>query len=101
LFKLALARGYLIDGDYEEAMVWVDRSLREQPRFHPSLRNKVALCGHLGRREEAQRWVQRLQELGAFSMTISGFTAYSAGFSSGRPRNLMIDGFRKAGVPEE
>ena len=60
----------------------------------------MVLCGHLGRREEAQRWVQRLQELGAFSMTISGYTAYSAGFSSGRPRDLVIEGFRKAGVPE-
>jgi hypothetical protein len=32
-------------------MAWVDRSLREQPRFL-----QVALCGHLGRLEESREW---------------------------------------------
>jgi TolB-like protein/class 3 adenylate cyclase len=95
LFKLTLARGHLLDGKYEEAMAWVDRSLREQPRFRPTILHKVALCGYLGRLEESREWVRRLLD-----QTIAGYIARTARFNSGRPRDLMVEGFRRAGVPE-
>jgi adenylate cyclase len=94
LSKLTLARGHLLDGKYEEAMAWVDRSLREQPRFHPAITHKVVLCGYLGRLEEGREWVRRL------GMTIAGYTSRTTRFSSGRPRDLMVEGLRMAGVPE-
>ena len=100
LFKLTLARGHLLDGKYEEAMAWVDRSLREQPRFRPTILHKVALCGYLGRLEEGREWVRRLLEVDGRSMTIAGHLARTARFLSGRPRDLMVEGFRMAGVPE-
>ena len=95
LFKLLLARGHLLDGEYEESMAWVDRSLREQPRFRPTILHKVALCGYLGRLEESREWVRRLLD-----QTIAGYIARTARFNSGRPRDLMVEGFRMAGVPE-
>jgi adenylate cyclase len=95
LFKLMLARGHLLDGEYEESMAWVDRSLREQPRFRPTILHKVALCGYLGRLEESREWVRRLLD-----QTIAGYIARTARFNSGRPRDLMVEGFRMAGVPE-
>jgi adenylate cyclase len=95
LFKLTLARGHLLDGKYEESMAWVDRSLREQPRFRPTILHKVALCGYLGRLEESREWVRRLLD-----QTIAGYIARTARFNSGRPRDLMVEGFRMAGVPE-
>jgi len=102
LFKLTLARGHLLDGKYEESMVWVDRSLREQPRFRPTIQHKVVLCGYLGRLDESREWVRRLldQTIAGYDETIAGYIARTARFSSGRPRDLMVEGLRMAGVPE-
>src|SRR4029450_10076172 len=51
MFKAALAFAYTVAGRYEEALEWVDQSLREQEKFVPAIRYKTALCGHLGRIE--------------------------------------------------
>src|SRR5262249_52081098 len=53
-FTCGLAVAELIAGHYEEAMDWVDRSLREQDRFFLSVRYKVALCGLLDRVDEGR-----------------------------------------------
>jgi len=55
-FRVAAGLGFahLVAGQYEEAMQWVDRTLREQPRYTVAVRMKVVLCVHLERIEEAR-----------------------------------------------
>jgi tetratricopeptide (TPR) repeat protein len=57
-FTAGLAFANSIAGRYEEAAVWADRSLREQPRFTAAICIKVALSTHLDRLEEAQHMAQ-------------------------------------------
>ena len=58
-FKFVLAYAMMLAGRYEEALEWVDRSLHDRSSNHAAIRGKVALCGYLGRTEEARKWVRR------------------------------------------
>ena len=109
-FSAGLAFAHLIAGDYAEAMVWVDRSLREQavpdrprrPRYTVAVRMKVVLCAHLGRMEEAQDWLAQLLQLQP-DLTIARYKAYAAGLFR-RPSEIVaifVEGLRNAGLPEE
>jgi TolB-like protein/class 3 adenylate cyclase len=85
---------------YEEALEWVDQSLREQPRFAAAVRVKLSLCGHLGRAEEGRRCLMRLMELQP-GLTIATFTAHAQTFLSPAVTEIFVEGLRKAGLPEE
>jgi TolB-like protein/class 3 adenylate cyclase/Tfp pilus assembly protein PilF len=61
-FKSGMARGHLTAGRYDQAMIWVDRAIAEQPRFNTALRIKIVLSELLGRHEDAQVWLDRLHE---------------------------------------
>ena len=100
LFTGALAIAHLVAGRYEEAMEWVDRSLREQDRFFISVRYKVALCGLLGRAEEGKEWLRRLLELRP-GFTIASYCIEAGAYVSPELRTVVTDGLRKAGLPEE
>jgi tetratricopeptide (TPR) repeat protein len=65
-----LALAHLAAGRYEDAMEWVDLSLREQPHNHPALRTKVVLCAQLGRITEARDWLSRLLDLECISLNL-------------------------------
>jgi TolB-like protein len=96
-----LGFAHLIAGHYEEALQWVDRTLREQPRYTVAVRMKAVLCAHLDRIEEARDWVKRVLELQP-GLTISGYKAYATRFL--RPPEILavfVEGLRKAGLPEE
>jgi adenylate cyclase len=99
IFAAGLAFAYLTANQYEEAMVWVDRSLRELPRFIPGIRIKVVLCAHLGRIEEAREWLKRLLELQP-TLTIADYVKYAAMFMPPEVLSLQEEAFRKAGLPE-
>jgi len=101
-FSAGLAFAHLIAGDYGEAMVWVDRSLREQPRYTVAVRMKVVLCAHLGRMEEAQDWLAQLLQLQP-DLTIARYKAYAAGLFRRPPEILAIfvEGLRNAGLSED
>ena len=54
LFTRGLAFGHTIAGEYEEALLWADRSLREMPRYRAAINLKVILYVLLGRVDEAR-----------------------------------------------
>jgi adenylate cyclase len=101
-FNFRWAHGYalMLAGRYEEALEWVDRSLHERPSFHASIRGKVALCGYLGRTEEARYWIARLLEVNPAN-TIAGFRAFGSKFLSAGTLAVWEEGFRCAGLPEQ
>ena len=81
------------------AMRWIDDALREQPKFHASFRVKVALCGLLGQSEEGRDWLGRLLDLQP-GLTIGAWRKHAATFLASETTELMVEGFRKAGLPE-
>jgi len=95
-----LALAHVIAGRYEEAIEWADRSLRELPRFESALRNRVAACAHLGRIEEARDGLERLLELQP-DLTIAKFKALYAVTLPPKVLDIYVEGYRKAGLPEE
>ena len=99
VFKSGLSFAHFIAGRYDEAMEWIDRALREQSRYLSALRLKLALCGHLGRHEDARAWLPRLLELSP-GLTISSVMAAAATFIPTESRPVYEDGLRKAGMPE-
>ncbi len=74
--------------------------MREFPRYAASTRYKVIALAHLGRIEEAREWLERELELHP-GLTIAGVKAtYAAAFPPERV-TLFVEGYRKAGLPEE
>jgi TolB-like protein len=99
-FYGGLALAHLVAGRHEEATEWADRALHEQPRATAVLGFKAAACGHLGRVEEGGECVRRLLKLRP------GFTVASAKkalgtFVSPEVLAIFLEGYRKAGLPEE
>ncbi len=99
MFKAALAFAHTVAGHYEEALEWVDQSLREQEKFVPSIRYRAALCGHLGRVEEGREWLRRLLDVRP-GLTIARYMRETSTYQPPEIRAIFADGFRKAGLPE-
>jgi len=97
-FKAILGYALMQAGRYAEAMDWVDRSLQDQPNNHFTMRLKVALCGYLDRADTGD-WVARLLELNP-AHTIAWFKVLGKGLAEGTMA-VWIEGFRRAGLPEE
>jgi tetratricopeptide (TPR) repeat protein len=95
-----IAQAHLAARRYEGANEWADRSSRELPRYTPSTRYKIIALAHLGRIAEARAALE--QELKSRpGLTIAAVKAeYAAEFA----RELLavfLEGYRKAGLPEE
>jgi adenylate cyclase len=97
-FAAGLAFAHFLAGRYEEASEWADRSLHELPHHVPTIRLKVVSCAHLGRIAEARAWLERLLEVQP-GLTIAKLKA-SAAYSP-EHQSMRVEGFRKAGLPEE
>jgi adenylate cyclase len=97
-FAAGLAFAHLLAGRYQEASEWAERSLHELPQHAPTVRIKVISCAHLGRITEARAWLERLLEFepGLTIAKIKASPAYSPEHQA-----MRIEGFRKAGMPEE
>ena len=89
----------MLAGRYEESVEWVDRCLHDRPGYHSGIRGRVALCGYLGRVEEAREWVKRLPD-GDPATTIAAWTTYASRFTSAGTLAVWVEGFRRAGLPE-
>jgi hypothetical protein len=77
---------------------WAEESLRANIGI-PGLRQKLSLCGHLGRRDAAEECLRQLREIHP-EVTIAGI---SRGLPKGYSPELtahFLEGLRKAGVPE-
>jgi tetratricopeptide (TPR) repeat protein len=100
LGSLGFAWAHLVAGRYEEASAWCDKTLHQQPDFPPALRMKAATCGLLGRLEEARVLAERLLAVNP-DATVSSMRPYYGVFLK-KPGSLeaLLDGLRKAGLPE-
>jgi adenylate cyclase len=100
LFTCGLAFSHTIAGEYEEALLWVDRSLREQSRYRAAINLKVILYALLGRMEEARRSLGQLRESG-YGLTVASYREFLASILTPEIVDLYIDALRKAGLPEK
>ena len=94
----AIAWAHFVAGRYDEACVWGQKAVREQPNFLPALRIFAASCAMAGRSGEARTAIARVRELDpVFRITnVEGVTRLR------RPGDLARyeDALRKAGLPE-
>jgi len=100
MFSGVIALACLAEGRYVEAVAWSDRALSEQPRGMTVVEVKAAACGHLDRVEEARECIRRLREL------LPGWSIanWKSGFGmivASELRTILVDGLRKAGLPED
>jgi adenylate cyclase len=100
LFTALLAFAHTIAGRYEEALAWVDRSLREQPRHRATVNLQVILYALLGRTDDARRSLGRLQEI-VYGLTIANYREFLAPQLAPEILALYVEALRKAGLPEE
>ena len=80
-------------------MPWADEALLQNGGL-PALRFKLSLCGHLGRLDEAKACLHRLRELHPEPTVASVMRDVSRGVAP-EVAARMVEGLRKAGVPEE
>ena len=99
LFTCGLAFGNTIAGEYAEALLWADRSLREMPRSRAAINLKVILYVLLGRMDEARQWLGRLREI-VYGLTIAGYREFLGPILAPEVLALYIEALRKAGLPE-
>jgi DNA-binding SARP family transcriptional activator/Tfp pilus assembly protein PilF len=98
LFDNPYTIAYLIKRDYEQAAVFGRRVAKTRPEFVNGYKPLIAALGHLGRREEAKDYVEKLLSLEP------GFTVERFGevypFKHATDREHYMMGLRLAGVPE-
>jgi DNA-binding SARP family transcriptional activator/Tfp pilus assembly protein PilF len=98
LFESMYPMAYVFNGDYERAAVVGRRSVKNNPQFSNGYKPLIAALGHLGRRDEAQPYVDKLLSLEP-NFTVERFgQVYPFKHASDRERYMM--GLRLAGVPE-
>ena len=83
-------------GRFEDAIVTGKQAQRQNASYPPTYRCLASAFAHLGRDAEAREAAARLLELEP-AFTIS---AWSARGSGGSHMKMMIEGLRKAGLPE-
>jgi len=96
-FYTALAE--LCAGRYDDAALWGERALRDQPNYGAAMRIAAAshaLAGHL---VEAQKLTARLSQLDA-QLRISNLGDVMPPFRRMEDRATYVEGLRKAGLPE-
>ena len=82
-------------GRFEEAIVAGKKAQRHNPFFSSTYRCLASAFAHLGREAEAREAIARMAELDP-AFTISAWIDRGGQSNS----TLMIEGLRKAGVPE-
>jgi hypothetical protein len=100
VFYGGLAHAHFAAGRYEEAIEWADRALHAQPRMTAVVGVKAAACGHLGRVQSGRQCVARYAELRP-GLTVATVNAGWGTFASPEFLGILIEGLRKAGLPEE
>jgi tetratricopeptide (TPR) repeat protein len=94
-----LSKAHIQLADYEAALGWARRSVEKHPDNLPAHHVLIASLAQLDRIDEANAALNRLLELDP-GLTIERLLE---NFSLSRYRNLdgMLDGLRKAGLPEK
>jgi DNA-binding SARP family transcriptional activator/Tfp pilus assembly protein PilF len=97
-FETLYTTAYTFKGDYERAVLVGRRAVEANPNYTAGYKPLIASLGHLGWREEAQLFVDKLLSLEPnFAVERFG-QAYS--FKKPNDRERYMQGLRLAGVPE-
>jgi len=89
---------YTFKGDYERAVIVGRRCTKAMPDFVAGYKPLIASLGHLGRRDEARPYVDKLLSLEP-TFTVEHFgTRYP--FKRDEDRRRYMEGLRLAGIPE-
>ena len=97
-FESFFTIAYTFKGDYEKAVVFGRRVVKSNPEYSNGYKPLIAALGHLGRCDEAKRYVDKLLALEPnFSVELFG-KVYPFKYQSDRER--YMNGLRLAGVPE-
>jgi DNA-binding SARP family transcriptional activator/TolB-like protein len=97
-WDIASAIAYTFKGDYERAIVIGRRSVKANPEFSNAYKPLIASLGHLGRRDEATPYVDKLRLLEP-NFTVEYFGKVYP-FRRPDDRERYMQGLRLAGVPE-
>jgi len=95
---LVIGFGHFIAGRYDEASLWADKALREQPNFAGAARVAAASHAFAGRLEQARKAMARLRQIDP-ALRVSNLKDVTP---LRRPEDLAryAEGLRKAGLPE-
>jgi class 3 adenylate cyclase/TolB-like protein len=97
LFTSIAAMANLVSGDYERAIDWCRRSLRENRLFMASHRALAIALALSGRIEDARHVAEELLQLEP-ALTVSGFRARYPGSATGTA-DVLCEALARAGVP--
>jgi len=100
LYDLSRALVYLAERRFQDAMQWADRALHGQPRFITAMRAKTVACAHLGRLDEARAELARVLAMDP-RLTISRYRGLLAAATAPDMLELLVQGMRLAGLPED
>lgn len=90
---------HIIRGNYAEAIAWAARALTSNPNFDPTLWVLIAANAHLGRLEEARRYLRELKRLTP-AVTIARIKAGQPAKDPMRTA-AILEGLRNAGLEED
>ncbi len=96
---IALGLAHLAAGHYAEALPWAERALGSNAGLS-ALRQKLSLCGHLGRRAATSECLQRLRETIPEPTVAIVMRDVAKGMSPELAARIA-EGLRKAGLPDE
>ena len=96
---MGISGPYFFLGRYDQAIHWVERALRQKPRYLPALMLKIAALAMDGSHPDELRTTVRQVASIIPSVTISG-TIERLVVSRSADRELFETALRKAGFPE-
>jgi tetratricopeptide (TPR) repeat protein len=96
-FQVAYAIAYTFKGDYEQAVLVARNAVKALPNFSAGYKPLIAALGHLGRRDEAIPYIERLLSLEPH-FTVEHF-ARTYPFKRVQDRKRYLRGLLLAGVP--
>lgn len=96
------ARLHFVGGDYRQALQWTERSIRALPGHLTSRVMQIASLGRLGlgQTEEAREAVASLLAINSAERLDTCRRQYAPMFDSPAVLEALLDGLRKAGLPE-
>jgi len=97
-FEGVYTLAYTVKRDYEKAVVVGRRVVKSNPQFINGYKPLIASLGHLGRRDEAAPYLEKLLSLEPEFTVRSFIDAYPLKFA--RDRENYAEGLRRAGVRE-
>jgi len=97
-FENAYTIAYTFKGEFEEAVLTGQRAVKVNQNFVAGYKPLIAALGHLGRRDEAKPYIEKLLLLEPGFSLRSFADVYP--FKHQRDRERYMEGLRLAGVPE-